>query len=82
MRILDTDRERELHAVALYLNPEEAVSLIKQLSALLDDPERPEHFHLYSKEKLRREVSVSIVTPNKINALSYSNIERKLLESN
>ena len=80
MRILDEEREQTVQTVALFLTEREARDFVIRLERLLKDPEANEHFHVYSNESNRREISCSIVTPTKLACLPYAEIERKALD--
>jgi hypothetical protein len=46
MRMLDTDGDRSVHQLQLYLTPREAQELRTALDRLLADPEANEHEHV------------------------------------
>jgi hypothetical protein len=78
MRILDTDNQGPVRRIRLYLTPREAANLRHALDQLLRDPEATEH-ELVVAEDASRDVSVSIVTPKKLQELKrYTDAERRM----
>lgn len=69
MRILDGDQQLPVWNVQLYLTPSEAHQIVAALTRLLTDPEENDHEHVASLDGLR-EISVSLVTPRKLEDLS------------
>ena len=76
MRLIDSDGERALDQVQLYLSPDEARWLVAELGKLIVDPEAAEHFHLISEDG-GGELSCSVVTPGKLAAGRYTSGERR-----
>jgi hypothetical protein len=80
MRMLDHDRKCALRNVAMYLTPEEAEWLKSELESLLKDPKANEHFHVHSLDNSKREISFSLITPDKMKSLTrYTKIEQDVL---
>jgi hypothetical protein len=80
MRMLDTNGDRSVHQLQLYLTPREAQELRTALGRLLVDPEANEHEHVFA-EDAGRELSLSIVTPTKLRALKgYTRVEQQLFD--
>ena len=78
MRMLDTDNQGPVRRIQLYLTPSEAADLRRALDQLLQDPEADEHGHLVA-EDASRDLSVSIVTPVKLQDLTrYTDAERRM----
>ena len=75
MRTLDADAGRAVRVVQLYLSEPEARSLRGLLDGLLAHPEASEHEHLYSADQ-GAELSLSIVTPPKLQSGRYTRLER------
>ena len=64
----------------MYLTPEEAEWIKRELDGLLKDPEANEHFHVHSLPSADREISCSIITKTKLHNLSrYNKLEQKVL---
>ena len=78
MRIIDSDRKAQAHQIQLYLSGAEAEELREHLDALLGDPEANEHRHVMSRDG-GAELSLSIVTPAKIESGRYTTLEAKVL---
>ena len=80
MRMLDAERDTEVVLLQLYLRAEEARGLRDHLSQLLEEPEALTHAHVLDRDG--RDLSVSIVTPNKLHNVSgYTAVERRILGS-
>ena len=80
MRMLDADRKQSVRVMQLYLSTREATELRDALAKLLRHPEETDHEHVFA-EDMSREISLSIVTPNKLGDLSrYTELERKVLQ--
>ena len=79
MRMLDPDNRQSVHQLQLYLSPEEASEFRDALNSLLRDPEAKEHHHLCDRRSAR-EISFSIVTPQKLAGGGYTKLERLVLE--
>jgi hypothetical protein len=73
--MLDGGTLKELRQVQLYLSVKEAKELVHELQDLLGDPERLEHFHLFSSDS-GIEISASIVTRAKLASGGYTREER------
>ncbi len=79
MRMLDVERSQSIRNLQLYLTVSEARQLKQQLEDLLVDPEQSEHWHIFSSDNCRFEMSHSIVTPTTIKGNKhYTEIERRL----
>ena len=76
MRLIDSEGERTIDQVQLYLSPDEARRLVAELGRLIVNPEANEHFHLFSEDG-EGELSCSIVTPGKLSAGAYTSGERR-----
>jgi hypothetical protein len=76
MRLIDSAGEKRLHQVQLYLSLAEARELVAELSKLVADPERKDHFHVFSEDG-GAELSCSIVTPRKLEGDGYTKGERE-----
>jgi len=76
VRLIDSEGERTIDQVQLYLSPDEARRLVAELGRLIVDPEAVEHFHLISEDG-EGELSCSIVTPGKLSAEAYTSGERR-----
>lgn len=80
MRIIDLDRKQSIKNVSIYLTPEEAQWMKKELDALLMDPEAIKHFHVHSLDNSGREISCSIITKEKLKHLDrYNKLEQTVL---
>ena len=80
MRLLDADQQLPLWNVQLYLTTSEAHQVVAALTRLLNDPEANDHEHVAALDGLR-EISVSLVTPRKLEDLSrYTEAERRMFE--
>jgi hypothetical protein len=78
MRMLDTDGDRSVHQLQLYLTPREAQELRMALDRLLADPEANEHEHVFAEEA-GRELSLSIITPAKLrDPKGHTKVEQRL----
>jgi len=79
MRMLDVESKSSVWNLQLYLTVAEAKELQAELSKLLDNPEENEHFHIMSEDS-GREISCSIITPNKMEHIStYTKLEQQIL---
>ena len=79
MKMLDVENKSSIRNLQLYLTESEAKQLQAELSKLLSNPEANEHFHLMA-EGSGREISCSIITPNKMsNISSYTKLEQQIL---
>ena len=79
MKMLDVENKSSVWNLQLYLTEAEAKELQAEISKLLKNPEENEHFHLFSEDS-GRELSCSLLTPNKLKNIStYSKLEQKLL---
>ena len=79
MRMIDYDRKTSVKALGIYLTPQEAEELSRNLNKLIQNPEAYEHFHVYQHD-MSREISCSIITENKLNNIkSYNKIEQQIL---
>ena len=76
MRILDGESQLSLHEVQFYLTLDEARELRDKLDQPLKDPEASDHEHVIADG---REMSFSIVTPNKLGR--YSVAEQKMFRT-
>jgi len=76
MRLLNTEDEKRLLQVQLYLSAPEARKMIAELEQLVADPEQSEHFHLFS-ENGGAELICGVVTPRKLASSGYTAGERK-----
>ena len=74
VRAIESEPERRLQQVQLYLSAAEARKLIADLGNLLADPEQNEHFHLFSEDG-GSELSCSIVTAKKLVGGGYTRAE-------
>lgn len=79
MRAIDTDRQQSVRCTQLYLTVREARELRQQLDHLLADPESNEHCHIHADDT-SREISCSIITPQKLAQGSYTNFERRVFD--
>lgn len=84
MRLLDSDLQRPLKEVAMYLTEGEAMKLADDLGYLLSDPERIDHCHVYDHAGPGG-LTFSIVTPLKLHAVNspkskWTEVERNLLQ--
>lgn len=81
MRIFDAERKQTIHELYLYLTEADAKELVQAVQWLLERPEEMIHAHLSSDRS--REVSLSILTPEKIRGIAaYSPEEQAaILES-
>ena len=79
MRMLDVDKRQSVHRLQLYLSPDEASAIRDYLGLLLQDPEANEHHHVFDRRS-GREISFSIVTPQKLQEGRYTKLERSVLE--
>jgi len=77
MRLIDSNGEKQLAQVQLYLSRDEARQMVAELNRLLADPEAKEHFHLLSEDG-GGELSCSVVTAQKLGASGYTSGERKV----
>jgi hypothetical protein len=78
MRFLDTDYQGPVRRIQIYLTPREAADLRGALDRLLEAPEASEDAHVFA-EDASRDLSVSIVTPNKLRELKrYTDAERRM----
>jgi len=78
VRMLDTDGDRSVYQLQLYLTPKEGMELRAALDRLLLNPDLNEHEHVFA-EDAGRELSLSLVTPAKLRDLSgYTAAEQKL----
>jgi hypothetical protein len=78
--MIDPSRSKELLQLQLYLSRDEAIELREHLDSLRADPEANEHRHVFSRDG-HSELSVSIVTPRKIQGLGYTELETKVLKA-
>jgi hypothetical protein len=76
MRLIESEGERRLSQVQLYLSAAEARKLVAELGSLLADPEKNEHFHVFSDDG-GAELSCSIVTARKLADGAYTKAERE-----
>ena len=79
MRIIDTDREQSVRCLQLYLTVREAREFQQHLQHLLADADSNEHFHVNSDDA-SREISCSIITPQKLAHGTYTDLERKVFD--
>jgi hypothetical protein len=80
VRMLDSEGDRSVYQLQLYLTPSEARELRALLDELLLNPEANEHRHLFSEDS-GREISFSLITPTKLRDLSgYTAAEQRLLK--
>jgi hypothetical protein len=80
MRMLDGESLQTIYQLQLYLLPKEAKDLMLALADLLRDPDANEHTHIFGADS-PREISVSIITPRKLNSLeNYSEEERRMFK--
>ena len=79
MWMIDTDRKQSVRSTQLYLTVSEARELRLKLDHLLADPEANEHCHVLSTD-FSREISCSVVTPQKLAHGSYTRLERSVLD--
>lgn len=79
MRVLDADTSNPVRVAQLYLAEREARALRAALDELLANPEASEHRHVFSTD-MGAELSLSIVTPAKLEAGVYTPAERALLK--
>jgi hypothetical protein len=78
MRFLDTDNQGPVRRIQLYLTPREAAELSHALGRLLGNPEANEHERVFADDR-SRDLSVSIVTANKLRELTrYTDAERRM----
>jgi hypothetical protein len=77
MHFLDTVREQEVREIQIYLSVREATQLRALLDRLLTNPDAMEHYHLPSDDR-SRELSCSILTPNKLETGHYTDLEKKM----
>jgi hypothetical protein len=76
--MLDSEGDRSVHQLQLYLTPGEARELRALLDELLLNPEANEHRHVFSEDS-GRDISLSLVTPTKLRDLSgYTAAEKRL----
>lgn len=79
MRFLDADRDQGVGTLQVYLTAAEAQRLRDVLAALLVAPDAWQHQHVFADDG-SRELSVSLVTPRKLEELHrYSDVERLVL---
>jgi hypothetical protein len=76
MRLINPESDETVGQAQLYLSPNEARSLVKEIEKLLIDPEASEHFHLFSEDG-GCEVSCSVVTGAKLASGGYTAEERR-----
>jgi len=76
MRILDYVHDRPLKQVTIYLTPDEAKSLYKQLGDLISKPKLP-HAHI-EDDSFTREITIAIYTPANIS--QFGERSRRLIE--
>jgi len=76
MRLIDTETNGTVEQVQLYLSPDEARKLVKEVESLLVNPEANEHFHLFSEDG-GCELSCSVVTRAKLALGGYTTEERR-----
>lgn len=80
MRFLNADEQTSIFNVQMYLTVDEADALHGALARLLRDPSAIEHEHVLAGDGLR-ELSVSLVTPEKLIDLSgYSKAEQAMFK--
>jgi hypothetical protein len=78
--MLDSDGQRAVRTLQLYLRPGEATELKNALEALLRAPEATEHAHVLDQEGTWN-LSVSLVTDAKLRSTSgYTESERRLFQ--
>jgi hypothetical protein len=80
MRMLDPDKACGLKQLQLYLSTAEARELCAELGKLLQQPEKADHFHVFSQDG-QCELSCSIVTDAKLAAKGYTQAERQVFGS-
>jgi hypothetical protein len=77
--MIDLDRKTSVKNLSMYLRPDEARRMHRELENLLEAPEAVEHFHIESPDH-SREISCSILTETKLkNLAGYNKLEQKIL---
>jgi len=78
MRFLDAEGTSDVRNLQMYLTPNEAKEVVRQLTELLSDPEAEEHFHVFSDDG-GWEMSCSLVTERKLADTKYTKQEAAVL---
>jgi hypothetical protein len=76
--MLDSEQQRSVRQLQLYLDVREAQELREALAVLLEYPDASEHRHVLDRDG-GWELSLSLVTEGKLRAGGYTPRERELL---